>query len=142
MGGRPPKIKKTRPDKLKSDPPPLGNRSDYRLFVGIYALPVLLPLWTIAYFVDWRSRKKNQPTELQNQSAELRPGYGFAITSLTLGLLCVGTFLGLVLGIIGIVFGILSLKTQGRKVGIVGLVLCMSMTIFHVLDTLFPVFGG
>ena len=122
--------------------PPDAQRGLIILFVGIYALPVLLPLWIIAYFVEWRSRKKDQPAELQNQPVELRPGYGFAITSLTLGLLCVGTFLGLILGIIGIVFGILSLKTQGRKVGIVGLVLCIIMTIFHVLDTLMPGFGG
>ena len=111
------------------------------LFVGIYALPVLLPLWIVAYFVDRRERKKNQPEENQNQPTELRPGYGFAIISLILGVLGdVGT-LGLVLGIIGIVFGILSLKTQGRKVGIVGLVLCIITIISHVVVTWIPSFG-
>ena len=68
-------------------------------------------------------------------TSELRPGYGFAITSLTLGILC-ALFLGFVFSIAGIVFGILSLKTQGRNVGIVGLVLCIIMTIVRVLQTL------
>ena len=121
--------------------PPDAQNGLIILFVGIYALPVLLPLWIIAYFVEWRSRKKDQPAELQNQPVELRPGYSFAIASLILGILCVGT-LGPALGIIGIMFGILSLKTQGRKVGIAGFVLCIIMTIFHVLDTLIPGFWG
>ena len=125
--------------------PPDAQNGLIILFVGIYALPVLLPLWIIAYFVDWRSCKKHQPAELhehQNQPTELRPGYGFTITSLTCGVLGGAGTLGLVLCLIGIVFGILSLKTQGRKIGIAGLVLCIITTIFHVLVTLIPDFGG
>jgi len=72
---------------------------------------------------------------MSHQSSELRPGYGFAITSLTLGILC-ALFLGFAFSILGIVFGILSLKTQGRNVGIAGLVLCIIMTIVRVLQTL------
>ena len=69
------------------------------------------------------------------QSPELRPGYGFAITSLTLGILSL-LILGFVFSIIGIVFGVLSLKTQGCSVGIVGLVICIIMTIIRVGQTL------
>ena len=72
---------------------------------------------------------------MSHQSSELRSGYGFAITSLTLGILC-ALFLGFVFSILGIVFGILSLKTQGRDIGIAGLVLCVIMTILRVLQTL------
>jgi len=72
---------------------------------------------------------------MQHQSQELRPGYGFAITSLTLGILC-ALILGFVFSILGIVFGILSLKTQGRDLGIAGLVLCIIMTVIRVFQTL------
>jgi len=72
---------------------------------------------------------------MTHQSSELQPGYGLAITSLTLGILC-ALFLGFIFSILGIVFGILSLKTQGRDIGIAGLVLCIIMTIVRVLQTL------
>ena len=70
-----------------------------------------------------------------NKSTELQPGYGYAITSLTLGILC-ALILGFVFSILGIVFGILSLKTQGRDIGIAGLVLCIIMTVVRVVQTL------
>jgi hypothetical protein len=72
---------------------------------------------------------------MPDQPQELRPGYGFAITSLTLGILC-ALFLGFVFSILGIVFGVLSLKTQGRDIGIAGLVLCIVMTVVRVVQTL------
>ena len=70
-----------------------------------------------------------------HQSPELSPGNGFAITSLTLGVLCL-LFLGWVFSTIGIVFGILSLKTEGRPIGIAGLVICIIATIYRVAQTL------
>ena len=69
------------------------------------------------------------------QSLELKPGYGFAITSLTLGILCL-IILGFLFSMVGIVFGILSLKTQGRDLGIAGLVTCIIATIYRVIQTL------
>jgi len=69
------------------------------------------------------------------QSPELKPGYGFAITSLTLGILCL-IILGFLFSMVGIVFGILSLKTQGRDLGIAGLVTCIIATIYRVIQTL------
>jgi len=72
---------------------------------------------------------------MSHQTQELRPGYGFAITSLTLGIFC-ALILGFAFSILGIVFGILSLKTQGRNIGIAGLVLCIVMTIVRIIQTL------
>jgi len=69
------------------------------------------------------------------QTTELRPGYGFAVTSLTLGILCL-LILGWGFSIPGIAFGVLSLKTQGRDIGIAGLVLCIIATIYRVIQTL------
>jgi len=41
-----------------------------------------------------------------------------------------------VFSIIGIVFGILSLKTHGYQIGIAGLVICIIATILRVTQTL------
>jgi len=72
---------------------------------------------------------------MTSESTELKPGYGFAITSLSIGILCL-IILGFLFSIVGIVFGVLSLKTQGRDLGIAGLVTCIIATIYRVIQTL------
>ena len=31
-------------------------------YIAVWSLPIMIPAWITAYFVDWRYRKKNQPT--------------------------------------------------------------------------------
>ena len=69
------------------------------------------------------------------QTRELKPGYGLAVTSLTIGILCL-LMLGFLFSIVGIVCGVLSLKTEGRNVGIAGLVACIIATIYRVIQTI------
>ena len=69
------------------------------------------------------------------QSQEFKPGYGLAVTSLTIGILCL-LILGFLFSIVGIVCGVLSLKTEGRDVGIAGLVACIIATIYRVIQTI------
>ena len=72
--------------------------------------------------------------EVQNNSSR-KPGNGFGITSMVLGILCI-VFLGWVVSLVGIVFGILSLNTEGRNFGIAGIILCAIAFPFRVWQTL------
>jgi hypothetical protein len=74
-------------------------------------------------------------TDTTHQPSQLQPGYAYAITSLSLAVLC-ALFLGFLFSIAGIVFGVLSLKTEGRGIGIAGIILCSIMTVIRVVQTL------
>lgn len=65
---------------------------------------------------------------MPNDNGTLQSGSGWGIASLVLGILCM-IVLGWVFSLIGIVFGVLSLNTEGRNLGIAGLILCIIATI-------------
>jgi hypothetical protein len=80
------------------------------------------------------STQTKSMSEIQNISSR-QPGNGYGITSMVLGILC-AVILGWLFAIIGIVFGILSLNTEGRNYGIAGLVLCSIMFPIRVVQWL------
>ncbi len=81
--------------------------------------------------------------ENQHYSSPNQPGRGRAIAALILGILsivfCWGTYIGIILGILGIIFGALAKKTLpddklgkvGFILGIIGLILSIIITIIY-----------
>lgn len=67
---------------------------------------------------------------MSDDNKPLQPGSGWGIASLVLGILCM-VALGWAFSLVGIVFGVLSLNTEGRNLGIAGLILCIIATIYR-----------